>query len=132
MAESDKKDIVNSLLEGLERTVSAKTVVGAPTQVGDTIIIPLVDVSFGLAAGNGKDGKYDRTNGAGGLGGKLSPNAVLIIKDGTTRLLSIKNQDSITKILDMVPEVVHRLSKEKKGGLTDEDIQDLAFPEEQE
>ena len=63
------------------------------------------------------------------MGGKVSPNAIIVIKDGNTRLLSVKNQDSITKILDMVPEVIHRISKDKNGGPEDDEIKDAAFPE---
>ena len=32
----------------------------------------------------------------------MTPSAVLVIKDGATKLVNIKNQDSMTKILDMV------------------------------
>ena len=131
MSEKDTQiGVVNSLLEGMNSILSAKTVVGQPTKVGDTVIIPLVDVTFGVAAGSGKDNGKTSTQGMGGMGGKMSPNAVLIIQNGTTRLLSIKNQDNISKILDMVPEVVHRLSKDKNGGLSDEEISEVAFPGE--
>ncbi len=130
MADSENRDVTNSLIEGMDKILMAKTVVGEPVKIGDTTIIPLVDINFGLAAGTGKDDKYSRKNGVGGMGGKVSPNAILVIQNGTTRLLSVKNQDSITKIMDMIPEVVHRLTKDKKGGPTDEEIEDLAFPEE--
>ena len=131
MADSEQKiSVVDSLMKGMDTVLSAKTVVGAPTKVGNTTIIPLVDVSFGVAAGNNKDSHYQKAGGMGGMGGKLTPSAVLIItEDGTTRLLSVKNQDSVTKILDMIPEVVHRLTKDKKGGPTDEDIENAAFPD---
>ena len=45
--------VVESLLQGMESVLSAKTVVGQPVQVGDVTILPLVDVSFGFAAGAG-------------------------------------------------------------------------------
>ena len=38
---------VESLMKGMDGFVSSKTVVGEPIQVGETIILPLVDVSFG-------------------------------------------------------------------------------------
>ncbi len=127
----EKKDVVESLISGMDTILSSKTVVGNAVTIGDTTIIPLVDVSFGMAAGTGKESRnYTKCSSAGGMGGKVSPNAVIVIKDGNTRLLSVKNQDSITKILDMVPEVVHRLSKDKKGGPDDDEIKEAAFPEE--
>ena len=126
----EKKEVIDSLLSGMDTILSSKTVVGSPVTIGDTTIIPLVDVSFGVAAGGGKESRnYSKSSSAGGMGGKISPNAIIVIKDGNTRLLSVKNQDSITKILDMVPEVVHRLSKDKKGGPDDDEIKEAAFPE---
>lgn len=42
---------VESLMKGMDGFVSSKTVVGEPLQMGETIILPLVDVSFGMGAG---------------------------------------------------------------------------------
>ena len=74
----------------------------------DTIILPLVDVSFGVGAGAFEGDK--KNNGGGGLAGKMSPCAVLVIQNGTTKLVNVKNQDGLTKILDMVPDFVDRFS----------------------
>ena len=103
---------VESLFKGMDSFVSTKTVVGEPTQVGDTIIVPLADVSFGVAAG--ASAENNKNNGMGGLGGKISPSAVLIISNGSTRLVNVKNQDAITKILDMVPDLLDRFENAKK------------------
>lgn len=42
---------VSSLFKGMDQFISSKTVVGDAITVGDTIILPLVDVSFGVGAG---------------------------------------------------------------------------------
>ncbi len=129
---AENGNVIENLLKGLDTSVSAKTVVGQPMTVDGVTIIPLVDVSFGMAAGSGNEnGKSTKNKGMGGLGGKVSPNAILVIKDGNARILSIKNQDSITKILDMIPEVVNRISKAKNGGPEDDEIRDAAFPDEE-
>ena len=97
---------VSSLFQGMDHFISSKTVVGDAITVGDTIILPLVDVSFGVGAGAAaSDGK---NNGAGGLGGKISPSAVLVIKDGNIRLVNVKNQDAVTKVIDMAPDLINR------------------------
>ena len=90
----------------MENFITTKTVVGDAITVGDTIILPLVDVSFGVAASAKSEDK--KNNGGGGMGGKISPSAVLVIHDGTTKLVNVKNQDSMTKILDMVPDFVNK------------------------
>ena len=81
---------------------------GDAITVGDTIILPLVDVSFGMGATAKAEGV--KSGGGGGIGGKMTPSAVLVIKDGATKLVNIKNQDSMTKILDMVPDFVNKFT----------------------
>lgn len=106
--ENNLKDTVNSLFKGLDAFISAKTVVGEAIHVGDTIILPLVDVTFGVGAGAFEGEK--KNNGAGGMTGKMTPSAVLVIQNGTTKLVNIKNQDGLTKVLDMVPDFVDRFA----------------------
>ena len=101
---------VSSLFKGMDQFISSKTVVGDAITVGDTIILPLVDVSFGVGAGASSAEKKD--NGAGGLGGRISPSAVLVIKDDNIR---VKNQDGLTKVLDMVPDFVNKFTAGKKS-----------------
>ncbi|HCM91098.1 MAG TPA: sporulation protein [Lachnospiraceae bacterium] len=123
------KEIVDSMLNGMDGFLSSKTVVGEPTVIGDTILVPFVDVSFGVGAGDFRGEK--KANGAGGLTGKMSPSAVLVIQNGTTRLVNIRNQDSMTKILDMVPDLVNKFAgKENDNELSDTEIKDAAFKEE--
>jgi uncharacterized spore protein YtfJ len=115
--ESNFKNNVDSLLNGMEGFISTKTVVGEAIHIGDTIILPLVDVSFGVGAGasEGKDEKKNKGAGGGALGAKISPSAVLVIKDGQTKLVNVKNQDSLTKLIDMVPDIMDKFtSKDKK------------------
>lgn len=104
--ENNFKETVSSLFKGMDGFVSAKTVVGDAIHVGDTIILPLVDVSFGVGAGAFAGDK--KNNGGGGLAGKMTPCAVLVIQNGTTKLVNVKNQDGLTKVLDMVPDFVNR------------------------
>lgn len=63
----------------------------------------------------------------------MTPSAVLVIRDGNTRLVNIKNQDAVTKVLDMVPELVEKFAKPKgKEEMPDEKAVDIAFPEEKQ
>lgn len=122
--------VIEALLRGMDNVLSTKTVVGEATQVGDTIILPLVDVSFGVGAGAGSNGQKDSATGAGGLGGKMTPSAVLVIKDGETKLVNVKNQDAVTKVLDMLPDLVDKFTKpKKKDEIPDAEVVDIAFPE---
>ena len=118
MADNSFNNTVESLFKGMDSFISTKTVVGDAVHIGDTIILPLVDVSFGVAAGAFSQEK--KNNGAGGMGGKINPSAVLVIQNGVTKLVNIKNQDSMTKILDMVPDFVNKFTSGK--GKDDEEL----------
>ena len=108
MADGGFRNTCETLFKGMDGFISSKTVVGDAIELKDgTVILPLMDVSFGVGAG-AMDGKNQ--NGAGGIGGKMSPSAVLIISQGTTKLVSVKNQDMVTKIVDMVPDFVNKFT----------------------
>lgn len=113
MADNSFNSTVESLFKGMDSFITTKTVVGDAIHMGDTIILPLVDVSFGVAAGAFSQEK--KNNGAGGMGGKITPSAVLVIQNGTTKLVNIKNQDGITKILDMVPDFVNKFTSKNSA-----------------
>ena len=123
MADNNFKGTVEALFHGMDGVVSSKTVVGEAIHINDTIILPLVDVSFAVGAGAFNAEKKER--GAGGIGGKMTPCAVLVIQNGHTRLVNIKNQDTITKILDMVPDVIDKFTGDKDEKMTEENVMDI-------
>lgn len=124
MGENNFKGTIESLFKGMEGFITSKTVVGDAVKFDDgTIILPLVDVSFGVGAGvfsehNKKD------NGAGAMGGKIQPSAILVIQDGEAKLVNVKNQDGLTKVLDMVPDLINRFSGDKKEKKSQSEIGD--------
>ena len=123
MAESNFKGSVEALFKGMDGIISTKTVVGDAIHVGDMVLLPLVDVSFGIGAGAFSNNNKDKD--AGGMGGKITPTAMLVIQDGKTRLVNIKNQDAVTKILDVVPNLVDRFTTSKDEKITEEDIVEI-------
>ena len=115
------KEELKDLLSQLESFITTKTVVGEPIHMGDTILLPLVDVTFGVGAG-AKDKNYDKNGLAsamGGAGAKMSPSASLVIQGGSIRMVNVKNQDLATRLVDMVPDVLERVKngfeKEKEN-----------------
>lgn len=97
MSENIKNNAA-ALFTGMGQFLDSKTVVGEPIIAKDTTIIPLMEVSFGSGV----------TQSGGGMGGKISPKAILVIKDGHTRLVNINNKDTISKVLDLVPDMMDR------------------------
>ena len=123
MAENNFDQTVASLFKGMDSFISAKTVVGDAVTVNDTIVLPLVDVSFGVGAGAFAGEK--KNNAGGAMTGKISPSAVLVIQNGATKFVNIKNQDTITKVIDMVPDIVDRISGKFGKVKTDPDIDEV-------
>ena len=107
MSDNHFQGTVESLFKGMDGFMSTKTVVGEPLRINDSILLPLVDVSFGMAAGAWDKERKD--SAAGGIGGKLSPSAVLVIKDGTVRIVPVNPGDPVSKIIDMAPDLINRL-----------------------
>ena len=99
MAENHFTSTIESLFKGMDQFVTTKTVVGEPVQVGETIIIPLIDVTCGMAAGAFAEGSKQKDKGCGGMSAKMSPSAVLVIQNGVTKLVNVKNQDAVTKVI---------------------------------
>ncbi len=132
MADNSFENVMKSLMSGANGVLTSKTVVGNAVRVGDTIIIPLSDVTIGAGAGsNNSNGK---NAGTGGFSAKMSPSAVLIVQDGKTKVVNIKDQNTLSRFIDMVPEAIDKIKEKKNGGVTmdSDEAVDIAFPDEKE
>lgn len=117
------KQNIDTLFERLEKFFRTETVVGEPINVGEVILVPIIEVGFGLGTGggHGKDGKGSDGDGAGaGVGAKISPNSILVIKDGEVSAIPLKDKGSLNKILEMVPDIVSKVHSK----MEDEDGED--------
>jgi uncharacterized spore protein YtfJ len=126
MAENSFNSTVESLFKGMDSFITTKTVVGDAVRVDEsTIILPLVEVSFGVGAG--AFAGENKNNAGGGMGGKIAPSSVLVIQNGTSKLVNVKEQDSVTKILDMVPDLINKFTSKgaKKKDDVDEKVEEV-------
>ncbi|KIR01676.1 hypothetical protein P261_00490 [Lachnospiraceae bacterium TWA4] len=129
MAESNQNEFsssVESLLKGMENFLTTKTVVGDAIHLDDTIILPLVNVTFGCGAGSVANGSKKSDSAAGGITGKISPSAVLVIQNGNTKLVTLNGANNITKAMDMIPDLINKFipGKEDKVTVSDEKVKD--------
>jgi len=115
---------IDALFNKMQGFISTKTVVGEPVIQGGVIIVPLIDVKFGMGYGAydavSADGDKDKASGkaasessGGAMGGTISPSAVLVIVDGNVSLVNIKNQNSLNKLIDLAPGLVSKLQLDK-------------------
>lgn len=123
-------NVLTSLMDGAQGILTSKTVVGEPVVVGDTIIIPLTDVSIGVGAGSNSAEHKD--SGMGGFSAKMTPSAVLVIKNDITKVVNVRDQTTLTHIMDMIPEVIDKIRAGKNDMISNEDAVRAAFPEKAE
>lgn len=103
--------VASVILEKLRGLASTETVIGKPIIVDNTTLIPVSKVSVGFALGSNA-GKSELTGSGGGL--SVEPIAFIVISEGSTRVLSLtREKDVFGKAIDMVPEVLALLKKEK-------------------
>lgn len=128
MADNSFVNTVESLFKGMDSFMTTKTVVGEAIKVDEnTTILPLVDVSFGVGAGAFSNEDKKSSNGGGGMSGKMTPSSVLIIQNGTAKVVNVnvKEQDGISKIIDMVPEIINNLKgKKEETQSSEQDLND--------
>lgn len=107
-------EIMDVSLKKIKEMVDVNTVIGDPVFTPDGItLIPVSQVSLGLATGGGEGGK----NGGSGVGAgtasgvKMFPMGFLVVKDGLVRFVSTKAPaDTVfDRALDMLPEVFDRV-----------------------
>ncbi len=118
MADNQFSSTVEALFKGMDHFVTTKTVVGEAVKIDDAIILPLVDVTCGMAAG--AFNQSAKNNGAGGMSAKMTPSAVLVIQNGVTKLVNVKHQDAVTKVIDMAPDLINRFLGGKNAVVSEE------------
>ena len=109
MGQSDQNNFQNSvreLLNGLDGFVATRSVVGEPIRMGETTLIPLMDIQIGVGAGS-YGGKS--AGSAGGLGATMKPSSMLLLQDGKVKLIRITNEETVMKVIDAIPEVLDRV-----------------------
>lgn len=112
-------DSMTAIFEQLQKFFSTETVVGQPIQVGEVTLIPVISVTFGAGngVGSGKDQKgNDGEGGGAGAGGKISPTAIIVVKQNDVSVLPLSGRGAMDKIVEMVPEILSQVnSKMDKG-----------------
>lgn len=127
MANFDFKESVETIFDKLENFLKTKTVVGDPLKIGETTIVPFINLSFGLGTGGG-NGTDERGNGGigggGGTGARISPTAVLVIQGEKVELLPIRKSGGLDKLVDMVPGIIEKIQEKKEEKVVEEKLED--------
>ena len=90
--------------------------------VGNAILIGGMGPVPSLGAA-GAFGQSAKEKNAGGMSAKMTPSAVLVIQNGMTKVVNIKHQDALTKVLDMAPDLVNKFVGGSTGPIDAETMQ---------
>ena len=104
----DITNVVKAVMEQIKETVRSETVVGAPVQAEDSVIIPISRVAFGFGVGGGSREGADKGSGTGtGCGATIEPVAFVVVSKGKAQLLPLKSREAtLTRIIDLVPSLL--------------------------
>ena len=117
---SNVSDSLKMVFSRMEDYISTKTVVGEAVHIGDVILVPLVEVVVGMGTGISSK-TNDQSGGGGGFGAKMTPSAVIVIIDGTVQLVNVKNQETVGKLIDMVPGILSKMGLDSLFNKKDEE-----------
>ena len=111
-------NMLENTIAKIREMVDVNSVVGTPITTPDGVtIIPVSKVSVGFGGGgsdfSGKAPSAELPFG-GGVGGgvKVSPIALLIVRDGNVRMMPVASAPNTTteRIVEMVPDLLDKVS----------------------
>lgn len=115
MKEQSAAGILGTTIDKIKNLVDTSTIIGEPMKISEKVtVIPISKVTYGFASG-GSDfpskNNSELFGGAGGAGITVTPVAFLIVNDDIVSVKSISAADnSVEKVVSMVPEVVNTVS----------------------
>ena len=109
-------DLLRSTMDKVHEMVDTNTIVGEPIATADGVtLIPISRVSLGIGCGGGDYGKVQPKDFGGGsaAGVKIEPVAVLVIKEGTTRVLPVAMPavTTLDRVVELVPDLIDKVEK---------------------
>ncbi len=105
---------LKAIFQEMEDFLTTKAVIGEPIEIGGITLIPVINVTFGMGTGGGggEESKDNSRQGAGaGLGAKISPTAVIAIKEGDISVIPLNGTGGIERLIEMVPDIVKKIKK---------------------
>jgi sporulation protein YtfJ len=132
MADHPIEGLMKTAMESIKEMIDVNTVVGAPVEVQDGVVIPISRVSFGFAAGGGeyeagreaqgREGTDLPFGGGSGAGVAVSPVGFLVVKGDDIRLLPVDANVVVDRLVDAAPELMQQISGLIRGRRQDDDI----------
>jgi uncharacterized spore protein YtfJ len=109
---------LEALFERLKDFLTSRTIIGKEIQVGNTTLIPVIEITFGMGSGSGggMDEKKQQGSGEGvGFGAKAKPSAVIVIQKDQVQLLPLGKPGALEKLMEKVPEIIEKFPKAEES-----------------
>ncbi len=117
MDEHPIQSLIKTSMESIKEMIDVNTIVGDAVETQDgSVIIPVSRVSFGFAAGGSEfDVKTLKENelpfgGGSGAGVSIQPVAFMVVGQGQIRLLSINQNTTIERVIDIAPQIIDKIN----------------------
>jgi uncharacterized spore protein YtfJ len=94
---SAHKSLVERIAESLGGAANAARIYGTPIEREGVTVIPVSKASYGFGGGTGKKAGDEGSGGGGGM--MLTPIGYIEIKQGDTRFRSIRDPQTVMKIV---------------------------------
>ncbi len=120
---SSSQDFIDKLYDKLDKYLKTETVIGEPIQAGEVTLIPIISASFGIGGGMGiskRDNDQGDEGGGGGLGCRITPTAILVVKNDEVELVNLEGKGSLEKLVDMVPGIMEKIKNQKEDSNEEE------------
>jgi uncharacterized spore protein YtfJ len=103
------EELLQIMLDRLEKMIEADTILGAPVDMGEKVVLPVAGFGFGFGIGGGGDSVKGGSAAGGGAGAGITPVAVIIAHkdvrgpDGI-QVLSLQKHGAMAEIIGTVAE----------------------------
>ena len=112
MEENKINALMDMTVSKIRQLVDADTIIGKPISTPDGItVIPVSRMSFGIGTGGTTGSKGISFTGGNGAGVKVEPVGFFVIKDGTSRMISVSSNplSTMDRVVEMMPDVLDRI-----------------------
>lgn len=116
MAEHPINDLLSTTLAKLREVISADTIIGSPIRLADDVtLIPVSQLSIGLAGGGsdfGKENSSAKFGGGTGAGVSMKPVCFIAYEHGSVRVISgnMAGDGPVAAAVDAIPGAVERIT----------------------
>lgn len=115
---------IDTVFTDLHNFAKSDSILGTPLPVGDKTLVPIMSVTLGYGSAempkkaqsnsnsNGNSiSSNNNNNGLGGLGAKISADAVVVVEKDSVTMLNVGQKNNMNQLMDKIPEALTNISQ---------------------